>query len=80
MSPQMARWLRYLQRLRRLPGKIPGSIYLDAAQSGAIVGESFAHHQLTTGFLGQKGSFGGAPFVPESVDLEYEFIRSSRVF
>jgi len=80
MSPRMAGFVRYLQRFRKLPGKLPGSVYLDAAQSGAIVGESLAHHQLTTGFLGQKGSFGGAPFVPESVDLEYEFIRSSRVF
>lgn len=79
MSPETARWFRYLQRLRRLPGKIPGSIYLDAAQSGYIVGESLAHHQITVGFLGQTG-IGGSPFVPESVDLEYEFIRSSRVF
>ncbi len=77
MSPEIAKWL---QRFRRLPGKLPGSIYLDAAQSGYIVGESLAHHQLTTGFLGQKGSFGGSPFVPESVQLEYEFIRGYRLF
>ncbi len=79
MSPSMASFVRYLQYLRRLPGKIPGSVYLDAAQSGYIVGEYLAHHQLTTGFLGQTG-IGGSPFTPESVDQEYEFIRGYGVF
>ncbi len=79
MDLYSSRLLRYLQRFRRLPGKLPGSLYLDAAQSGWIVGESLAHHQLTVGFLGQTG-IGGSPFVPESVDLEYEFIRGSRLF
>ncbi len=80
MKETTLRWFRKLQWLRKLPGKLPGSIYLDAAQTGWIVGETLAKHQLETGFLGQKGGFGGAPFVPESVDLEYEFIRGSRQF
>ncbi len=80
MSPQTKRLIVFLQRLSKLPGKLPGSLYVDVAQTGWIVGEALAKHQLETGFLGQKGGFGGAPFVPESVDLEFEFIRSSRVF
>ena len=80
MSPLTLRWYRWMQRFRRLPGKLPGSIYLDAAQSGVIIGESLAHHQLTVGFAGQRGSFGGGVWQPDSVDREYEFIRGSRIF
>ncbi len=80
MWPSTARLLRYARALHRLPGKIPGSIYLDAAQSGAIVGEALAEFQRTTGVLGQRGSFGGGVWLPDSVDREYEFIRGSKLF
>ncbi len=73
-------WLRKLQRLAHLPGKIPGSLYYDAAELGMITGEALAEHQHVSGFLGQYGSFGGGVWLPDSVDMEYEFIRGSRMF
>lgn len=80
MNRSISRILRLLSSLPRMPGKIPGSFILDAAEFGAYVGTTAAEHQLTTGFLGQSGSFGGGVWEIDSVDREFEFVRAYRKF
>lgn len=57
-------------------------ILSEAAEAGAIVGEEAAKFQRDTGFLGQKGAYGGGPYTPEGIRQEQEmftFTPSTRV-
>ncbi len=84
MNPETYRWFRHMQRqftiLSKLPGKLPGSIYLDYVTLSVGVSELAAEHQLKSGFLGQKGSFGGGPWSPQNLEYELEYLGSSTVF
>ena len=80
MNSRIAAILHKLRLLSDLPGKMPGNVYVEAATLGSDIGEMAAEHQMTTGFLGQSGSFGGAPWQPDSVDREIVHIRTGRIF
>lgn len=80
MNAQIAAFLRRMRFLQSMPGKMPGNLYVEAATLGSDFGTQAAIYQKQTGFLGQAGSYGGAPWQPDSVDREVEFIRTGRIF
>jgi hypothetical protein len=89
MKPETKAWWISMQRkygkylmeaATLIPEKYNVNIYIEAAQAGAEIGEAAAKHQLETGFLGQFGAFGGAPFTPSGIEQEMHNLRFSRIF
>lgn len=58
-------------------------IISESAELGIFVGTEAAKFQKETGFLGQRGAYGGGPFTPEGISQEqqmFTFTPSTRQF